>query len=161
MRRQTGFSLIELLIVVSIILIIAAMAIPNLIKSRISANEASAVASLRAISTAQTTYSISYPQSGYADNLTKLGAPAGGGPVTANNAGLLDWVLGCAAQPCGKSGYQFAIVNAVGAPIVTAYSVTGVPITPGQTGVRGFCLNKLTLITYDPNGGSNCTTPIE
>ena len=161
MRRQAGFSLIELLIVVSIILIIAAMSIPNLIKSRISANEASAVASLRTISTAQTAYSINYPQSGYADNLTKLGAPPGGGPVTNNNAALLDWVLGCAAQPCGKSGYQFAIVNPVGAPIVTGYSVTAVPITPGTTGVRGFCLDRLTIITSDPNGGNNCTTPIQ
>lgn len=161
MRRQAGFSLIELLIVVSIILVIAAMAIPNLIKSRISANEASAVASLRTISTAQTTYAINYPQSGYADNLTKLSAPPGGAPVNANNAGLLDWVLGCAAQPCGKSGYQFAIVNPVGAPVVTGYSVTGVPITVGQTGVCGFCLDKMTIITYDPNGGTNCTTQIE
>ncbi len=160
MHKQAGFSLIELLIVVAIILVIAAMAIPNLIKSRISANEASAVASLRTIGTAQTTYSITYPQAGYADNLTKLAAPLGGGPVSANSAGILDWVLGCAAQPCGKSGYLFAIVNPVGAP-VSAYGVTAIPMVVGQSGVRGFCSNQISIITYDPNGGSNCTKQIE
>ena len=160
MRRQTGFSLIELLIVVAIILVIAAMSVPNLIKSRLAVNEASAVSSLRSINTAQTTYSISYPLAGYADNLAKLGAPAAGAPVSLNNAGLLDWVLGCAAQPCQKSGYTFAIVNPVGNP-VSAYQTTGTPVTPGTTGIRGFCGSNASTISYDPNGGVNCTTQIQ
>src|SRR5690242_364805 len=98
-RRQQGFSLIELLIVIAIILVIAAMAIPNLLRSKMSANEASAVASIRTIATSQTTYAVAYPNVGYADALTKLAAPTSGG-VDQYHAGLLDWVLGCSTQPC-------------------------------------------------------------
>lgn len=158
--HQRGFSLIELLIVVAIILVISAIAIPNLMRSRMSANEASAMASVRAVTTAQVAYITAYPTIGFADNLTKLAAPVGGGPVTANNAGLLDWVLGCATQPCRKSGYNFQITNAVGAPIST-YVVTGVPVIPGSTGVRGFCSGHQMVIMFDPNGGTNCTLPVQ
>ena len=160
MHRESGFSLIELLIVVAIILVIAAMSVPNLIKSRLAANEASAVSSLRTINTAQTTYAITYPTSGYADNLAKLGAPTGGGQVGPNNAALLDWVLGCANQPCQKSGYTFAIINPVGTP-VSAYQSTGTPVTPGTTGIRGFCGSNGSTITYDPKGGNNCTAQMD
>jgi prepilin-type N-terminal cleavage/methylation domain-containing protein len=160
MRKQRGFSLIELLIVVAIILIIAAIAIPNLLRSRISANEASAIASMRGINTAQTTYAINYPWIGYADTLTKLSLPPPGTPVSANAAGLLDWVLGCATQPCRKSGYDFSIINVTGTPAYS-YDVTGVPAAPGQTGVRGFCSNQLTVIMFDPGGGTTCTSPIQ
>jgi len=160
LKHQKGFSLIELLIVVAIILVISAIAIPNLVRSRMTANEASAVASVRAINTAQIGYITSYPTVGFADNLTKLAAPIGGGPVNANNAGLLDWVLGCASQPCAKSGYNFAIVNAVGAPVNT-YDVTSTPTVPGSTGNRGFCSNQGMVIRFDPVGGTNCATQIQ
>lgn len=160
MRRESGFSLIELLIVVAIILVIAAMSVPNLVKSRLSANEASAVSAMRTINTAQTTYSVSYPNIGYADNLAKLGSPVGGNPVSPNAAGLLDWVLGCAAQPCTKSGYKFAIINTVGVPI-SGYETTGVPVNVGTTGIRGFCGGTQSTIGVDPNGGSNCTTTLQ
>src|SRR4051794_16401190 len=109
MRKQQGFSLIELLIVVAIILIIAAIAIPNLMSARMQANEASAVACMRTINTAETTYEINYGS--YADNMTKLGGNALAPTPAAS--GLLDWVLGCAAQPCPKTGYNFSIQNAV------------------------------------------------
>jgi prepilin-type N-terminal cleavage/methylation domain-containing protein len=160
MSREFGFSLIELLIVVAIILVIAAMSVPNLIKSRLAANEASAISSLRTINTAQTTYTITYPTLGYADNLAKLGAPTGGNPIGPNNAALLDWVLGCANQPCQKSGYVFAITNPAGNP-VSAYQTQGTPVTPGTTGIRGFCGSNASVIMSDPNGGVNCTVQIQ
>ena len=120
-ENDNGFSLIELLIVVAIVLVLAALAVPNLLRSKISANEASAVASMRTINTAQVTYSVTFPNVGYADNLNKLSPPAPGNAPDSTAAGLLDAVLGCAAQPCPKSGYNFSVANPVGAPI-TAYT---------------------------------------
>ncbi|MGZ4822561.1 MAG: type II secretion system protein [Terriglobales bacterium] len=160
MRRQRGFSLIELLIVVAIILALAAMAIPNLLRSKMSANEASAVSSLRAIANAQTTYAMTYPDVGFADQLTKLASAAPGQPVDSTHAGILDWVLGCPSQPCSKSGYQFSIINPLGTPI-NAYNAVGTPLLQGQTGRRGFCSDQGGKITYDPDGGSSCVLPME
>ena len=160
MRRQRGFSLIELLIVIAIILALAAMAIPNLLRSKMSANEASAVSSLRAIASAQTTYQLTYPNLGFADELTKLAYPPAGQPVDSNHAGIIDWVLGCAAQPCPKAGYQFSIGGTAGSPI-NAFMAVGTPQVPGQTGRRGFCLDQAVRITQDPNGMANCTQPFQ
>jgi prepilin-type N-terminal cleavage/methylation domain-containing protein len=157
--RERGFSLIELLIVVAIILVLAAIAIPNMLRARIQANEASAVSSIRAVNTAQVTYAVNYPTEGYADNLAKLGAPTSG-PVTSANAGLLDWVLGCATQPCTKSGYQFAISASPGLP-VSAYTVVGTPTSPGSSGIRGFCSFQMNPIMYDPAGGTSCTATMQ
>lgn len=152
--RERGFSLIELLIVVAIILIIAAIAIPNLMRSRLTANEASAVSSIRQINNAQETYRMTYPNVGYAADLAALGGPSG--PVTANNSQILDWVLGCSSQPCPKTGYSFQITNTIGTP-VTSYTSNGTPAMRGQTGIRGFCGGINTPVMVDPNGGTNCT----
>jgi type IV pilus assembly protein PilA len=159
MHRQKGFSLIELLIVVAIIMIIAAIAIPNFLRSRMQANEASAVGSMRNINSAQITYSVNYATVGYADNLSKLGPP-GGGTADANHADLLDGVLGCASQPCSKSGYRFSVVNATGSP-VASYELTAVPLGVDKTGRRGFCSSQLIIIMQDETGGTSCTQVVQ
>jgi type IV pilus assembly protein PilA len=158
-KHQKGFSLIELLIVVAIILIIAAIAIPNFLRSRIQANEASAVASMRTINTAQIAYSVNW--GGYSDSLAKMGPPASRAtPPDATHADVLDSALGCGAARCNKSGYTFAITNYSGAP-VNSYEVIGVPIALNSSGTRGFCSSQLIKITVDPAGGSSCTLPLQ
>ena len=162
--QERGFSLIELLIVVAIILVIAAIAVPSLLHSRIAANEASAVYSIRTINTAQTTYATTYPEKGYSDDLSKLGAPLSGLTSSAN-AGVLDWVLGCATPVCPKSGYNFSITNVTdggpGTP-VDGYDVEGVPTSIGVTGYRAFCSNDMNPVMYSPDGTiANCNQPMK
>jgi type IV pilus assembly protein PilA len=158
--QERGFSLIELLIVVAIILVIAAIAIPSLLHSKIAANEASAVYSIRTINTAQVTYATTYPASGYASILNMLAAPATGEASSAN-AGVLDWVLGCTTTVCPKSGYNFQLYNVQGSPTISSYDVSGVPITIGITGYRGFCSDSTNFMTFDPNGGTTCTETLQ
>ena len=157
MSRAKGFSLIELLIVVAIILIIAAIAIPNLLRSRIAANEASAVGSMRTINTAQVTYASTYPATGYADSLGALGpgSTVGNTSATSSNAVLLDSVLGCTTQPCSKSGYSFNLVS-TGAP-PWYYNLTATPITVNQTGVRRFYSDATGVIRYNTSATATST----
>jgi prepilin-type N-terminal cleavage/methylation domain-containing protein len=157
--QERGFSLIELLIVVAIIMVIAAIAVPSFLHSKISANEASAVYSIRTINTAQVTYATTYPTVGYAATLNMLASPTTGQSSPAN-AGVLDWVLGCTTAVCPKSGYNFTFYNVTGTPI-SAYSVSGTPITIAITGNRGFCSDNMNPVLYDPNGGTNCTMPLQ
>jgi type IV pilus assembly protein PilA len=151
-KRSQGFSLIELLIVVAIILIIAAIAIPNLLRSRIAANEASAVGSLRTLNTAEITYNTSYPQAGFACTLAQMG-PVSGGTASSTAAGLIDANLASGT----KSGYSFALSGCSGTPAVD-YKTTGTPVSPGTTGQRYFCSDSSGVIKYDATSGANCLT---
>jgi prepilin-type N-terminal cleavage/methylation domain-containing protein len=151
MQKDKGFSLIELLIVVAIILIIAAIAIPNLLRARIAANESSAVSAVRTINTAEVTYSTSFPTTGYADLLTNLGGAAPCTPAIAT-ACLIDTVLSGGA----KSGYQFAAVGANKVNNVnTTYTAGAAPITFNQSGVRNFCSNEDGVLRFDPGAAGS------
>ena len=151
MRRNKGFSLIELLIVVAIILIIAAIAIPNLLRARIAANESSAVSAIRSIATAEFTYNTAYPTTGYAVALANLGGPAVCLPSAAT-ACMIDTVLSSGT----KSGYVFQATGLV--PIGGANSsfVSGAsPVTFNVSGVRNFCSTEDGVLRFDPGAAGS------
>ena len=154
-NKQKGFSLIELLIVVAIILIIAAIAIPNLLRSKMAANESSAVGSLRTINTGCVAYSTTYGI-GFPGTLAKLGPAA---TATSTSADLIDSVLSGGT----KSGYTFSFTAAAAdaAGNVDAYTLTAQPVTQGTTGQRGFFTDQSGVIRADSTGAATVSsTPI-
>jgi type IV pilus assembly protein PilA len=160
---HSGFSLIELLIVVAIILIIAGIAIPNLLRSRMAANQVAAVADLRTMATAATSYSAIYGN-GYPPTLASMGGPAGS-PPDCNQAGLLDPLISTA--PNIKSGYQFTYTGQGGnvtntpagcTPGFFAYLSTAAPTSLGITGEFSYCSDEPAAIHYDSTGNVASST---
>jgi len=156
-NRQKGFSLIELLIVVAIILIIAAIAIPNLLRSKMAANESSAVGSLRSLNTACVTYSTSYGS--FPVSLNALGGEGTTAAPTSTSAQLIDNVL----QSGVKSGYNFTFsaFPADGVGNIDGYWINANPTTPGTTGLRYFFTDQTGVIRADPSTNATFgSTPI-
>lgn len=157
-RGRGGFSLIELLIVIAVILTIAAIAIPNFMRSKRAANESSAVASLRTLATVQVTYESTY-QNGFAPSLPALGPPAGGTPPTASNAGLIDAVLAGGV----KSGYSFTYtpIDSNSDGKVDSFTITAAPFAPGQTGDRFYFVDQTNVIRFNVGAPATAaSTPI-
>jgi type IV pilus assembly protein PilA len=153
MTKQKGFSLIELLIVVAIILIIAAIAIPNLMRARMSANESSAAGSIRTINTGEVSYAAAYPSLGFTA-LANLGGPSGTCTPSTATGCFIDSVLSAGS----KEGYTFTAAGAT--PLNGAnqtYTSLGDPAGVNQTGTRSFCSDQTGVIYYNiaPPGCTN------
>jgi type IV pilus assembly protein PilA len=153
--KQRGFSLVELLIVVAIILVITAIALPAFNKAKRAANEGAAVQTLKSINTAESTYNTQY------DNGYALGPVLAAVGDTCDAAGLLPvaWVL-----PVQQSGYTFTVSLGLPNPVPKAgctapgantWSATAVPIQQNVTGVRSFYIDQTGIVHYDPAGGVN------
>ena len=137
---KRGFTLVEIMIVVAIIALLAAIAIPNLLRARLQTNESSSQAALKTIATAEVTYRSGNDEYG---TLNNLGSPATG-------PAYIDKVLGCASEPCNKSGYKFSIVNSS----ANAFAAVAEPQTAETTGVRSFCITEDGVVRVQAAGGA-------
>jgi type IV pilus assembly protein PilA len=161
-QRPNGFTLMELLIVIAIILILMLMAIPTIGSLTKKGNETSAINSVQTVTKAEIQYQSSYPANGFACALPALGGDPNSGPPTPTAAQILQGDLTSGY----KSGYVFTItctnkVTINGTDRSNGYTITAVPQTIGKTGDRGFCSDQFGSIKYDPAGGTNCTQNLQ
>jgi len=157
-QKQKGFSLIELLIVVAIILIIASIAIPNLLAVRRNAHEAAAAEAIRTINAAQISYNSTYPTVGFAGTLSALGG-ANCAPPSSSSACLIDNQIASGT----KNGYTFTLAGVTGTPAAT-YRIIASPTVPNQTGVRYFCSSPDGAVRVSMSAISACDgslTPLQ
>jgi type IV pilus assembly protein PilA len=157
-RTDAGFTLVELLIVMSVILVLMTLALPKLMAVNIRANETSATASLRTLTTDENQYNSTYPTHGYACTLAALGGKEGSGTPTPDAAQLISDDLASGR----KSGYTFSITCSDkttngGVDQFNSYVINAVPNAVGRTGNRGFCTDQTGEIHFDPKGSTNCT----
>jgi len=159
--KSKGFSLIELLIVVAIILIIAAIAIPNFLRSRVAANQASAVGSLRTLNTAELTYASTYGN-GYTATLGYLGPPPQGAPADSTQAGLIDDVLsgkasgGASTMTSVKSGYQFTYSpGVVISGRIESYTLHADPLNRGVSGGNSYFVDQTGVIRQNTSASAS------
>ena len=153
-NKRKGFSLIELLIVVTIILIIAAIAIPSLMRNKIQANETAAVETLRTLNESVLLYSNSY--GGFPHSLSDMGPASGGTAATSASADLIDSVLAKGV----KSGYKFtyAAVATDSSSNVQSYSITATPVAPGSSGQRSFFTDQSGTIRSTSSGTADSSS---
>lgn len=161
-RRPNGFTLMELLIVIAIILILMLMAIPTIGSLTKKGNETSAINSVQTIVKAQIQFQSSFPANGFACTLPMLGGDPSAGPPSPTSAQILQGDLTSGY----KSGYVFNItckdkVTINGTDRSNGYTITAVPQTIGKTGDRGFCSDQFGSVRYDPAGGTNCTQNLQ
>jgi type IV pilus assembly protein PilA len=157
-HRAGGFSLIEILIVITVILVIAGIAIPQLLRSKMIANESAAASALRSICTVQVSYESTF-NLGFAPNLASLGPPPPGNLPTASNADLIDSVLASGI----RNGYSFVYVpidtGGTGKP--DAFTVNANPVSPGQTGEKYFYVDQTNVIRWKLGGPADSnSTPV-
>ncbi len=159
---ECRITLIELLIVMSVMLIIMTFAVPQLLKLRKQSQELSAVQSLRAIGQAELQYNSQYPANGFSCSLASLGGDPKTGAPSAQSAQLIAPDLASGQ----KAGYTFAFTNCTKVTVnnqdmYTSYEITAVPQAVGKTGDNGYCADENNTIRKDPAGGTNCTQPIQ
>jgi len=155
-QRAAGFSLIELMIVVAVIIIIAALALPQLLRARMAANESAAVSALRTITTQELNYNASW-SAGYSPTLAAMGPPIPGAPATPSNSDLIDQVLASGI----RGGYQFLYTPLIpsGSSSPTGFTVTANPISPGITGEWYFFADQSNTIRQSYNSPATAASP--